>query len=405
MGKTLIVGGGAAGMMASIFAGRTGDEVHLFEQNEKLGKKLYITGKGRCNFTNAGTMEELFDSLMTNRKFMFSSLYGYNNYDVMDFFEELGLEYKIERGNRVFPASDHSYDVINALHDAMVKAGVHIYLNTKVEKLHVKNEMVLGLYADGQYYEGDRVIIATGGMSYQATGSTGDGYRFAKETGHKVTELMPSLVPMNTKENYIKEMQGLSLKNVTLSLEKDNKVLYSEFGEMMFTHFGVTGPLVLTASANIGSIIRKQSVNGYIDLKPALTEEQLDARLLREFEEGNTKQFKNVVGHLYPSKMVPVMIELSGIRPDKKVNEITREERKKLLEITKHFPFTVTGLRDFKEAIITKGGVDVKNINPKTMESKLVKGLYFIGEVLDVDALTGGFNLQVAWSTAYAAAK
>lgn len=405
MGKTLIVGGGAAGMMASIFAGRAGDEVYLFEQNEKLGKKLYITGKGRCNFTNAGTMEELFDSLMTNRKFMFSSLYGYNNYDVMDFFEELGLEYKIERGNRVFPVSDHSYDVINALHDAMIKAGVRIYLNTKVEKLHVKDGTVLGLYADGQYYEGDRVIVATGGISYPATGSTGDGYRFAKETGHKITELIPSLVPMNTKENYIKEMQGLSLKNVTLSLERDGKVLYSEFGEMMFTHFGVTGPLVLTASANIGSIIRKQSVSAYIDLKPALTEEQLDARLLREFEEGNTKQLKNVVGHLYPAKMVSVMIELSGIRPDKKVNEITREERKKLLEVTKRFPFTVTGLRDFKEAIITKGGVDVKNINPKNMESKLVKGLYFIGEVLDVDALTGGFNLQVVWSTAYAAAK
>lgn len=405
MGKTLIIGGGAAGMMASIFAGRAGDEVHLFEKNEKLGKKLYITGKGRCNFTNAGTMEELFDSLMTNRKFMFSSLYGYNNYDVMDFFEEMGMEYKIERGNRVFPASDHSYDVINALHDAMIKAGVHIYLNTKVERLHVKNDMILGLYADGQFYEGDRVIVATGGMSYQATGSTGDGYRFAKETGHKVTELIPSLVPMNTKENYIKDMQGLSLKNVTLTLEKDQKVLYSEFGEIMFTHFGVTGPLVLTASANIGNIVRKQSVNGFIDLKPALSEEQLDARLLREFEEGNTKQFKNVIGHLYPSKMVPVMMEISGIRPDKKVNEITREERKKLLDVTKHFPFTVTGLRDFKEAIITKGGVDVKNINPKTMESKLVKGLYFIGEVLDVDALTGGFNLQVAWSTAYAAVK
>lgn len=405
MGKTLIIGGGAAGMMASIFAGRAGDEVHLFEKNEKLGKKLYITGKGRCNFTNAGTMEELFDSLMTNRKFMFSSLYGYNNYDVMDFFEEMGMEYKIERGNRVFPASDHSYYVINALHDAMIKAGVHIYLNTKVERLHVKNDMILGLYADGQFYEGDRVIVATGGMSYQATGSTGDGYRFAKETGHKVTELIPSLVPMNTKENYIKDMQGLSLKNVTLTLEKDQKVLYSEFGEMMFTHFGVTGPLVLTASANIGNIVRKQSVNGFIDLKPALSEEQLDARLLREFEEGNTKQFKNVIGHLYPSKMVPVMMEISGIRPDKKVNEITREERKKLLDVTKHFPFTVTGLRDFKEAIITKGGVDVKNINPKTMESKLVKGLYFIGEVLDVDALTGGFNLQVAWSTAYAAVK
>lgn len=405
MSKTLIIGGGAAGMLASIYAGRAGDEVYVFEKNEKLGKKLFITGKGRCNFTNAGSMEELFDSLMTNRKFMFSSLYGYNNYDVMDFFEEMGLEYKIERGNRVFPVSDHSSDVIHALHTAMVRAGVHIYLNTKVEKLHVKDGKVLGLYADGQFYDGDRVIVATGGMSYQATGSTGDGYTFAKETGHKVTELIPSLVPMNTKENYIKEMQGLSLKNVSLTLSRGGKELYHEFGEMMFTHFGVTGPLVLTASAHLAEIIRKSSVEAWIDLKPALTEEQLDARLIREFEEGNTKQFKNVAGHLYPAKMVPIMIQLSGIRPDKKVNEISREERKKLLDLTKHFPFTVTGLRDFKEAIITKGGVDVKNINPKTMESKLVKGLYFVGEVLDVDAVTGGFNLQVAWSTAYAAVK
>lgn len=404
MKKTLIIGGGAAGMLASIYAGRAGEDVYLFEQNEKLGKKLFITGKGRCNFTNAGTMEELFDSIMTNRKFMFSSLYGYNNYDVMDFLEEQGLEYKIERGNRVFPVSDHSSDVIHALHDAMRKAGVHIYLNTKVEKLHIKDNQVLGLIADGEFFAGDRIIVATGGVSYPSTGSTGDGHRFAKETGHAVTELIPSLVPLNTKESYIKEMQGLSLKNVALTLERDGKVLYSEFGEMMFTHFGVTGPLVLTASANLASIIRKQSLKASIDLKPALTEEQLDARFLREFEEGNTKQFKNVIGHIYPAKMIPVMIALSGIRADKKVNEITREERKKLLELTKHFPFTVTGLRDFKEAIITKGGVDVKNINPKTMESKLVKGLYFIGEVLDIDAVTGGFNLQVAWSTAYAAA-
>ena len=392
-------------MLSSVIAGRAGDEVLLFEQNEKLGKKLYITGKGRCNFTNAGTMEDLFDSLMTNRKFMFSSLYGYNNFDIMDFFEEMGLEYKIERGNRVFPVSDHSYDVINALHDAMIKANVKIHLNTKVEKLHVKDGVVRGLYADGQYYEGDRVIVATGGISYPSTGSTGDGYRFAKETGHEVTELIPSLVPMNVKEDYIKEMQGLSLKNVTLTLKKNGKVLYEEFGEMMFTHFGVTGPLVLTASANTGAVVRKEAVLAYINLKPALTEEQLDARLLREFEEGHTKQFKNVIGHLYPAKLVPVMIRLSGIRPDKKVNEITREERKKLLDLTRNFPFTVTGLRDFKEAIITKGGVDVININPNNMESKLIKGLYFVGEVLDVDALTGGYNLQVAWSTAYAAAK
>lgn len=405
MRKTLIVGGGAAGMLASIYAARNGDLVWLFEQNEKLGKKLYITGKGRCNFTNACSMEELFDAILTNRKFMFSSIYGYNNFDVMDFFEEMGLEYKIERGNRVFPASDHSYDVIDTLHLAMRKANVHIYLNTKVEQLDIRDGRVTGLIADGEYFEGDKIIVATGGISYPSTGSTGDGYRFAKEAGHQVTELFPSLVPLNVKEDYIKEMQGLSLKNVTLSIFDENKLLYEDFGEMMFTHFGITGPLVLTASADLGRIIKKRNLRAVINLKPALSEEQLDARFLREFEEGNNRQFKNVIGRLYPAKMVPVMIHLSGIPSDKKVNEITKEERKKLLELTRAFPLTITGLRDYKEAIITKGGVDVKGINPKTMESRTVKGLHFAGEVLDVDAVTGGFNLQVAWSTAYAAAK
>lgn len=405
MKKTLIVGGGAAGMLASIYAARNGDQVWLFEKNEKLGKKIYITGKGRCNFTNAGSMEELLEAVLTNRKFMFSSLYGYNNFDVMDFFEEMGMEYKIERGNRVFPVSDHAYDVIDALHRGMRKANVHIYLNTKVEKLDIKDGQVTGLVADGEYFPGDKIIVATGGLSYPTTGSTGDGYQFAKDAGHEVTELYPSLVPLNAKEDYIKEMQGLSLKNVTLSIYDDGKAVYEDFGEMMFTHFGVTGPLVLTASAGLGKTMKKKSLQAYINLKPALTEEQLDARLLREFEAGHTKQFKNVIGHLYPAKMVPIMIELSGIKADKKVNEITREERKRLLDLTRRFPFTITGLRDYKEAIITKGGVDVKGINPKTMESKTVKGLHFAGEVLDVDAVTGGFNLQVAWSTAYAAAK
>lgn len=405
MRKTLIVGGGAAGMLASIYAARNGDQVWLFEQNEKLGKKLYITGKGRCNFTNAGTMEELFDAVLSNRKFMFSSMYGYNNYDVMDFFEDIGLEYKVERGNRVFPFSDHAGDVIDTLHRAMKKEHVQIYLNTKVEKLDIRDGQAVGLIADGEYFTGDKIIVATGGISYPTTGATGDGYRFAKEAGLEVTELYPSLVPLNTKEDYIKEMQGLSLRNVTLTILEDQKVLYDDFGEMMFTHFGITGPLVLTASASLAKVMKKKSLQAYINLKPALSEEQLDARLLREFEAGHTKQFKNVIGHLYPAKMIPVMIRLSGISPEKKVNEITREERKKLLELTHRFPLTITGLRDYKEAIVTKGGVDVKEINPKTMESKRIKGLHFAGEVLDVDAVTGGFNLQVAWSTAYAAAK
>lgn len=405
MGKTLIVGGGAAGMLASIYAGRKGDEVWLFEQNEKLGKKLFITGKGRCNFTNACSMEELFESIVTNKKFMYSSIYGYNNYDVMDFFEEMNLAYKIERGNRVFPESDHSFDVIDALHRAMKKAGVRIYLNTKVEKLIIEDGQAVGLVADGETWTGDKVIVATGGISYPTTGATGDGYEFAKASGHNVTELYPSLVPMNVQESYVKEMQGLSLKNVTLTITDHGKNVYQEFGEMMFTHFGITGPLVLTASAYLAQKLKKQSMQGYINLKPALTEEQLDARLIREFTENHNRQFKNVLGSLFPGKLIPVMIQLSGISPEKKVHEITKEERKRLLDLTRAFPFTITGLRDYKEAIITKGGVDVKNINPKTMESKLVSGLYFVGEVLDVDALTGGFNLQVAWSTAYAAAK
>ena len=404
MGKTLIVGGGAAGMLASIYAGRKGDEVWLFEQNEKLGKKLFITGKGRCNFTNACSMEELFESIVTNKKFMYSSIYGYNNYDVMDFFEEMNLAYKIERGNRVFPESDHSFDVIDALHRAMKKAGVRIYLNTK-EKLIIEDGQAVGLVADGETWTGDKVIVATGGISYPTTGATGDGYEFAKASGHNVTELYPSLVPMNVQESYVKEMQGLSLKNVTLTITDHGKNVYQEFGEMMFTHFGITGPLVLTASAYLAQKLKKQSMQGYINLKPALTEEQLDARLIREFTENHNRQFKNVLGSLFPGKLIPVMIQLSGISPEKKVHEITKEERKRLLDLTRAFPFTITGLRDYKEAIITKGGVDVKNINPKTMESKLVSGLYFVGEVLDVDALTGGFNLQVAWSTAYAAAK
>lgn len=405
MRKTLIIGGGAAGMMAAVCAAAGGDEVLLFEQNEKLGKKLYITGKGRCNFTNACSMEELLESIVSNRKFMYSSIYGYNNYDVMDFFEEAGMEYKIERGNRVFPASDHSWDVIDALHRAMKKKKVQIHLNTKVERLVIEKDRVTGLYADGVRYDGDKVIVATGGISYASTGATGDGYRFAAASGHGVTDCYPSLVPLNVKEAYVRQLQGLSLKNVRLTLKNREKTLYEGFGEMMFTHFGITGPLVLTASAHVGPIIRKQEVQTYVNLKPALTEEQLDARFLREFEEGHNRQFKNVIGHMYPSKLIPVIMELSQISPEKKIHEITREERKKLLELTMTFPFTVTGFRDYNEAVITKGGVDVKEINPKTMESKKIKGLHFAGEVLDVDALTGGFNLQVAWSTAYAAAQ
>lgn len=409
MSKFLIVGGGAAGMLASVFAAMQGMEVHLFEQNEKLGKKLFITGKGRCNFTNACATEELFEAFLTNSRFLYSAVYGFTNYDVIDFFENLGVRTKMERGGRMFPQSDHSSDIILALERKMKELGVKIHLKSKVKRILTRQEenvtSVTGIELDnGSKIHGDKILIATGGMSYQSTGSTGDGYRMAKEMGIKVSDLMPSLVPMVTAEDYIPRMQGLSLKNVTLSIYDEKKCVYEDFGEMMFTHFGITGPLVLSASAKVGKLLKKKYLSGKIDLKPALTVEQLDARLLREFEAGKNKQFKNVIDSMFPSKMIPVILQLGGIPPHKQVNTVTKEERQTFIQKIKAFPFTITGLRGFQEAIITKGGVDVKEINPKTMESKKVRNLYFSGEVLDLDAVTGGYNLQIAWSTAHAAA-
>lgn len=403
MSKVLVVGGGAAGMFAAIFAAYNGNEVHIFEKNEKLGKKLYITGKGRCNITNAGDMDTLFASVVTNSKFLYSSFYGYTNQDVIDFFECIGVATKIERGNRVFPVSDHSSDVIAGLTRELYQLGVEIHLHTAVKRIIGKEQFeYLELY-DGTKVEGDSCIVATGGFSYQTTGSTGDGYRFAKELGHEVTEIMPSLVPLVIKEWYAKELQGLSLRNVQATVLDDKKKLYDDFGEMLFTHYGVSGPLMLSASSYIGNILKERELRLVIDLKPALSMEQLDQRVLRDFEENMNKQFKNAIGKLFPTKLIPIMLELSGIDPDKKVNLISKEERQHFVWLIKHFEMTITGLRDFNEAIITKGGVKVKEINPTTMESKLVSGLYFVGEVLDLDALTGGFNLQIAWSTGYAA--
>lgn len=409
MSKFLIVGGGAAGMLASVFAAMQGMEVHLFEQNEKLGKKLFITGKGRCNFTNACSTEELFEAFLTNSRFLYSAVYGFTNYDVIDFFENLGVRTKMERGGRMFPQSDHSSDIILALEHKMKELGVKVHLKSKVKRILTRQEenitSITGIELDnGNKIHGDKVLIATGGMSYQSTGSTGDGYRMAKDMGMKVSELMPSLVPMVTAEDYIPRMQGLSLKNVRLSIYDEKKCVYEDFGEMMFTHFGITGPLVLSASAKVGKLLKKKYLSGKIDLKPALTIEQLDARLLREFEAGKNKQFKNVIDGMFPSKMIPVILQLGPISPHKQVNTVTKEERQAFIQKIKAFPFTITGLRGFQEAIVTKGGVDVKEINPKTMESKKVKNLYFSGEVLDLDAVTGGYNLQIAWSTAHAAA-
>ena len=411
MSKVLIIGGGAAGMMAGVFAARNHHEVHILEKNEKLGKKVFITGKGRCNVANACDTEELFPAVMSNPKFLYSGFYSFGPQDVMNFFEEAGVPLKVERGNRVFPQSDHSSDIIRALERELKKAGAKVHLHTTVKEIVKKPEAekVTGvILEDGTFMEGDAVIVATGGFSYQSTGSTGDGYRFARELGLKVTDISPSLVPLKTKEDYIPKLQGLSLKNTGLTVKNGKKVLYEDFGEMMFTHFGVTGPMILSASAHIGAKLAKAE-NGelcaYLDLKPALTKEQLDARILREFEAGQNKQFKNVIGVLFPSSLTPVMLELGGIPAKKKIHDISREERQHFVDLVKAFPFTITGMGEFKEAIITKGGVSVKEINPGTMESKKISGLYFAGEVLDLDAVTGGYNLQIAWSTAYLAAQ
>ena len=411
MSKVLIIGGGAAGMMAGVFAARNHHEVHILEKNEKLGKKVFITGKGRCNVANACDTEELFPAVMSNPKFLYSGFYSFGPQDVMNFFEEAGVPLKVERGNRVFPQSDHSSDIIRALERELKKAGAKVHLHTTVKEIVKKPEAekVAGvILEDGTFMEGDAVIVATGGFSYQSTGSTGDGYRFARELGLKVTDISPSLVPLKTNEDYIPKLQGLSLKNTGLTIKNGKKVLYEDFGEMMFTHFGVTGPMILSASAHIGAKLAKAE-NGelcaYLDLKPALTKEQLDARILREFETGQNKQFKNVIGVLFPSSLTPVMLELGGIPAEKKIHDISREERQHFVDLVKAFPFTITGMGEFKEAIITKGGVSVKEINPGTMESKKISGLYFAGEVLDLDAVTGGYNLQIAWSTAYLAAQ
>lgn len=407
MKNVVITGGGPAGMMAAIIAARRGFKVTLVEKNEKLGKKLFITGKGRCNITNAGDTEDLFNSIVTNRKFMFSSFNGFSNYDTLGFFDELGLQIKIERGNRVFPESDHSSDVIGALNRELKKLSVDVRLNTEVKDIIVNGGKATGVVVKCSGKEStiqaDNVIVATGGNSYQSTGSTGDGYRFARKLGHSVTPILPALVPFNVAEDWESDLQGLSLKNVSIVVLDGKQEIYSDFGEMLFTHFGVSGPLILSASSFAARRIKEHPLKLIIDLKPALSQEQLDERILRDFDEEKNKAFKNSLDKLLPKKMIPVIVRLSDIDGNKKVNEITKQERQRLVSLIKGLELTLTGLRGFNEAIITQGGINVREINPTTMESKLVKNLYFAGEVLDVDALTGGFNLQVAWSTGYAA--
>ena len=404
MSKIAVAGGGAAGMIAAVFAARNGNKVSLYEKNEKLGKKLFITGKGRCNLTNTAEMEDMFNAVVSNPKFLYSSFYSFTNDQTIAFFEELGVKTKTERGGRVFPASDHSSDVIHGLERELNRLGVRIELNTEVKEILTENGKVQGLMlASGKKVEADAVIVAAGGLSYPSTGSTGDGYRMARSCGHKVTRLFPALVPMEVKEWYAKELMGLSLRNIEITITDGTKKLYQDFGEMLFTHYRVSGPVILSASSIVGSRLAEKELTLHIDLKPALTKEQLDKRVLREFDANHNRQFKNASAGLFPAKLRPVIVELSGIPEEKKVNEITREERKKFTDLIKDFSMTLTGLRSYNEAIITKGGVSVKEIDPGTMESKLVKGLFFAGEVLDLDAVTGGFNLQIAWSTGFLA--
>lgn len=409
MSKVIVIGGGAAGMMAAARAAGRGHQVLLLEQNEKLGKKIYITGKGRCNLTNACETEDLFKHVLRNSKFLYSAFYSFSNAQTVDFFESHGLATKTERGGRVFPESDHSSDVIRTLQRVLGEAGVQVRLHAQVKGLQIgpgqgQGRQVTGVVLmDGTRLQGDSVVVATGGCSYASTGSTGDGYRFAQEAGHTVTALRPSLVPFEAAEPWVKELQGLSLRNVKVRIFQGKKTLYEEFGEMLFTHYGVSGPLLLSASGIVNDYMDKMPLSMAVDLKPALTEEQLDKRILRDFEENQNRQFKNALQKLFPAKLIPVIVMLSGISPDKKVNEVTREERQGFAALIKAFPITLSRFRGFNEAIATRGGVAVKEINPSTMESKLVRGLYFAGEVLDLDALTGGFNLQVAWSTGHLA--
>ena len=400
--NTIVVGGGAAGMMAAIIAARNNDNVTLLEKNEKLGKKVYITGKGRCNLTNACDDETFFESVITNPKFLYSAYYGFNSYAVMDFFESIGLKIKTERGNRVFPLSDHSSDVISVLNKELIRLGVKICLNTKVKKILINdNNECVGVLSTTGTLNADKVILATGGKSYPLCGADGDTWKFADELNINTNEAEPSLVPLVTKEDFVKELQGLSLKNVSVNLTDWGKKLYSGFGEMLFTHFGVSGPLILTASTHVREKDYSKNLKLVIDLKPAMSEKELDERILRDFKENSNKQFINSLSGLLPSKLIPVIVKLSKIDARKQVNIITKEERLRLVSLLKGLELTVTGNRGFNEAIITRGGICVKEINPSTMESKKYKGLFFAGEMIDVDALTGGFNLQIAWSTGF----
>lgn len=403
MGKVIVVGAGAAGLMAAGKAGENGHQVHLYEKNDRLGKKILITGKGRCNVTNYSDIDNFLNNIPGNPYFLYSAFYGLDSYGTIDFFNKLGLETKVERGNRVFPVSDKAADVVSALERYIRKNKVKLHLNSPVKGIEVKDGLAVGIKTAGGVIEADAVIVCTGGLSYPGTGSTGDGYKFAKDCGHKVTKLYPSLVPLRTKENWCSEVMGLSLKNIAISIKNNKgKELYKDFGEMLFTHFGVSGPVILSASRHLLGKF-DEGLKLYIDLKPALDEKTLDSRILRDFEKYINKDFSNALGDLLPQKLIPVVIRLSGIDNGKKVHDITKEERKRLVSVIKGLELNITGTTGYNEAVITSGGIDVDEINPSTMESKLIKNLYFAGEVLDCDAYTGGYNLQIAFSTGFTA--
>ncbi len=399
--KIGVIGAGPAGIMASYMASSKQTEVFLIERNEKIGKKLYITGKGRCNVTNALPIEDFFDFIVTNKNFLYSSLYSFTNEDLIKLLKQYNVETKIERGNRVFPNSNKSSDIIRALNKCIQKKKINLLLNTKVHKVINSNNR-FQIVTEKEIFEFDKLILATGGASYPITGSTGDGLDFAKEMGHSIVKLKPSLVPIEIDESFVKKLQGLSLKNVALSSFCEGKQIYKEFGEMVFTHFGISGPIVLSSSSYINKYV-SENLRLEIDLKPALSYKQLDERLLRDFETYTNKQFKNALNHLLPQKIIPVVITNSSINPEKIVNQITKTEREGLVKSIKKMSLKFKRFRPLEEAIITNGGINIKEINPSTMESLIVKNLFFAGEIIDVDALTGGFNLQIAFSTGFLA--
>ena len=419
--KVVVVGGGPAGMMAAITASENGNEVYLLEKNNKLGKKLLITGKGRCNITSSLDMKEFISNVPGNGKFLYSVFDNYTNIDIINFLKKHGVNVKEERGNRIFPTSDKSIDVLKAFEDELKNKHVKIKFNSKVTNIEIEEDKVkfvkyIDENGENKKIKTDKVILATGGKTYSITGSTGDGYEIAQKLGHTITEIKPSLVPLTssgTSLNVCKELQGLSLKNVGIKIidTSKNKVIYEDFGEMLFTHFGVSGPVILSASAhllrykNINTLLKEQNIKLVIDLKPALSIEKLDLRIQRDFLEEKNKEYKNSLNNLLPQKLIKPVIRISEINADKKVNEITREERIKIVSLLKKFTITISGFRPIEEGIVTSGGISTKEINPKTMESKLIKGLFFAGEIIDVDAYTGGFNLQIAYSTGYTAGR